>query len=135
MVMPRKKKSNHAVQCKPVGGELCKESRDAKKQPVRVARKCSKCGDMRCRVHCLCARRGVSRAMKKAKVEPSRTVKVAKPKQDERSNPVVLPLVQVSKEPRFPVEVLPSWVPLPLGQRFEGGRSGEVDGFSGQLVL
>ena len=106
MVMPLKKKGNHAVQCKPVGGELCKESRDAKKQPVRVARKCSKCGDMRCRVHCRCARRGVSRAMKKAKVEPSRTVKVAKPKQDERSSRVVLPLVQVREEPRYPVEVL-----------------------------
>ena len=106
LVMPRKKKGNHAVQCKPIGGELCKESRDGKRQPVRVGRKCPKCTEMRCTVHCRCGRRGVSRAMKKAKVAPSRTVKVAKPKQDERSSRVVLPLVQVREEPRFPVEVL-----------------------------
>ena len=104
LVMPRKLKGNHAVQCKPLGGGLCKESRDGKKKPVGVPRACPKCREMRCRMHCGCARRGVSRAVKKEKVPQSRATQVVKAKQDEGRSSVVLPVVQRLEEPRSVVE-------------------------------
>ena len=104
--MPRKVKRNHAVQCKPVGEARCKESRDGRKKPVGVARPCPKCREVRCRMHCACARRGVSRTVRKQKAARSSGTKVVNARQDERSNVVVLPLAQSVEEAGPLVDVL-----------------------------
>ena len=106
--MPRKNKDNHAVQCKPVYGGPCKRSRDGRNSPVRVARPCPKCGEMRCCAHCGCARRGVTRRVAKARARPRRTPPAASSSQgpQRQTRPaVVLPLRQET-EPRFPVQTL-----------------------------
>lgn len=91
--MPRKTRCNHAVTCKPLGGGRCTFSLNNKRQPIRVSRPCPKCGEMRCRRHCLCGRAGRPRKLKVVKKAAGSKAKVAK-KTEKSSARVLLPTAQ-----------------------------------------
>ena len=94
--MPRKTRCNHAVTCKPLAGGRCSFSLNNKRQPIRVSKPCPKCGEMRCRRHCLCGRAGRPRKLKVAKKTGGSKVKVTK-KTGGSTARALLPTTQVQQ--------------------------------------
>ena len=54
-----KSSGSNSSSCKPFSGK-CTLSRKRAGFPVVCSRKCKKCGEYRCRSHCLCARQGTA---------------------------------------------------------------------------
>ena len=105
--MPRAKKSNHAVECKPLRGGPCKRSRDGRKKPIRVSKPCPKCEEMRCAVHCDCGRKGVSRKVAKAERRPGHATRQGRAQQQQRQQQQQQLQQQQQQQKQQPPQTLP----------------------------